>query len=86
MEVAETGGSGSQGQVAIFGVLNAGREDWQNRSQIEHSGALSFSSIVEQMIAALEQRRAAKLEAAKPAEPLIIEHVQTPSGDSEDCF
>jgi hypothetical protein len=89
IEVAETGGNGSQGQVAIFGVLNAGREDWSNRSQIEHSGNLSFSSIVEQMIAALDQKRAEK-EARKLAAPdnggPIIEHVQSPSDDSSDCF
>ena len=89
IEVAETGGTGSQGQVAMFGVLNAGRDDWSNRSQIEHSGNVSFASAVEAMIGALEQRMEEKKRLAKEAserKTLTIEHEQRLSEDPSDCF
>jgi hypothetical protein len=48
IEVARTGGQGSQGQMVIFGLINAGREDWRQKQEIEHTGQLSLAALVEQ--------------------------------------
>lgn len=54
IHVAKTGGQGSQGQVAIFGVLNAGREDWKQRQEIEHSGTVTLAALVENSMRLIE--------------------------------
>ena len=62
IDVANTGGVGSQGQVAIFGVLNAARcgdnvkaLDYVNKSEIEHSGNVSLANVVERMMSKLDE-------------------------------
>ena len=85
LEVAETGGTGSQGNVAIFGVLNAGREDWSNRTHIEHSGSVSLSASVDAMLAELE-RKAAERRAQKANQTPIIELNPVVNEETSDCF
>lgn len=54
IHVAETGGTGSQGQIAIFGVINAGREDWKQKQEIEHTGQVTLATLVETSMRAIE--------------------------------
>jgi hypothetical protein len=62
IHVANTGGNGSQGQVAIFGVVNAARMcdnpgaiAWINKTEIEHSGSATLANVVERMMDKLDQ-------------------------------
>lgn len=54
IEVATTGGQGSQGQMVIFGLINAGREDWKQRQEIEHSGTVTLAALVENSMRLIE--------------------------------
>jgi hypothetical protein len=56
LEVMRTGGQGSQGQMAIFGLVNAGREDWQHKQQVEISGQVTLADVVEASMKAIEAR------------------------------
>jgi hypothetical protein len=56
LEVMRTGGQGSQGQMAIFGLVNAGREDWQHKSTVEVSGQVTLADVVEASMKAIEAR------------------------------
>lgn len=88
IHVANTGGTGSQGQVAIFGVVNAARtaddmraNPWLHKAEIEHSGQISLSSVVDRMF----ERLNALANGDKQA--LTIEHIQSDSAPSEhDLF
>jgi hypothetical protein len=77
IEIATTGGQGSQGQMVIFGLLNAGREDWRNRQEIEHTGEIKLSTVIETALRRIESR--------------VIEGTATelPAGNSDqadNCF
>lgn len=87
IDVAETGGRGSQGQVAIFGVLNSGREDWRNRTEIEHSGTVSLAAVVDRMFAAIDQRKTLTqtLQDDGMIDVTPAPHV-APIEDGSDCF
>ena len=78
IEVGETGGKGSQGQMVIFALTNVGREDWKNRQDIEVSGQVTLASIVANSLKEIEQRTI-DLKANNPATP----DVYTPADDSE---
>ena len=56
LEVMRTGGQGSQGQIAIFGLVNAGREDWQHKQQVEISRQVTLADVVEASMKAIEAR------------------------------
>ena len=78
-----TGGTGSQGQVAMFGVLNVGRQDWSNRQQIEHTGTVTLSSLIKSSMKAIEARRLTSPTAID--DPLLIEG-QAMQPDLDDLF
>lgn len=92
LHVANTGGSGSQGQVAIFGVLNAARTcenpgalDWVNKQEIEHSGNVSLANVVERMMDKLDEiAQGRKVQPGDDA--VIIEAEQAVSAPSSDDF
>jgi hypothetical protein len=73
MHVAETGGQGSQGQMVIFGLINAGREDWKNRQEIEHTGETKLSAVIETAIKRIESR-------------IIEGELVSPPSDADTCF
>ena len=89
IHVGMTGGSGSQGQMAIFQLLNAARcidnvkaVDYVDKREIEHSGNISLAGVVERMFAKLDEALAkgAPGDGAK-----VIEHVSSanePEGES----
>jgi hypothetical protein len=83
LHVAETGGTGSQGTVAMFGVLNVGRHDWSNRQQVEHTGTLTLSSLIESSMKAIEARRLTSPTAI--VDPLLIEG-EAVQPDLDDLF
>ena len=57
IDIATTGGAGGgQVQIVLAGLYNAGREDWQNKQTIEHSGQISLASIVQASMQAIEAR------------------------------
>jgi hypothetical protein len=56
IHVALTGGIGSQGTVAMFGVCNAGPNDWKMKQEIEHTGQLTLAALVESSMKAIEAR------------------------------
>jgi len=56
LHVAETGGQGSQGQVAIFGAINCGAEDWRQKQEVEHTGQLTLASLIERSMKTIEGR------------------------------
>lgn len=67
IHVAQTGGTGSQGQIAIFGVINTGAGDWKQKQEIEHTGQLTLAALVESSMKTIEGQT---IEAqAKIAEP-----------------
>lgn len=77
IHVANTGGTGSQGQVAIFGVVNAARtaddmraNPWLHKAEIEHSGQISLSGVVDRMFERLNAL------AKGDTKALTIEHDQ----------
>lgn len=77
IHVAKTGGTGSQGTVAIFGAVNAARtvdailaNPWLHKAEIEHSGQISLSSVVDRMFERLNALAKGDVKA------LTIEHDQ----------
>ena len=50
LDVAETGGNGSQATMIIFGLKNVGREEWQEKQVLEHEGKLSLGALIESSI------------------------------------
>jgi hypothetical protein len=54
LDVCETGGAGSQGQAVIFGLINAGREDWKQKQEIEHTGQITLASLVESSLRTID--------------------------------
>jgi hypothetical protein len=89
IHVANTGGSGSQGQVAIFGVVNAARTcehltapDWVNKQEIEHSGSATLANVVERMMDKLDQ--IAKAQAGPRT--IIIEGEQAPADEADSLW
>lgn len=69
IDVAQTGGVGSQGQVAIFGVLNAGREDWKQKQEIEHSGQVTLAALVENSMRLIGESKAGSEPSTEALEP-----------------
>lgn len=57
IEVATTGGQGAQGQMVIFGLINAGREDWKQKQEIEHTGQVTLATLVETSMRSIEDNR-----------------------------
>ena len=47
IEVAETGGQGSQATMIIFGLKNMGSDEWKEKQEVSHSGQVTLSSLVE---------------------------------------
>jgi transposase len=77
LEVVRTGGQGSQGQMAIFGLVNAGREDWQHKQQVEISGQVTLADVVEASMKVIEARTIegeAHLIGMTPTAPVVLEH------------
>lgn len=56
IEVATTGGQGSQGTMVMFGLINSGREDWKNKQEIEISGQITLASVVEASLKQIEAK------------------------------
>lgn len=69
IEVATTGGQGSQGQMVIFGLINAGREDWKQKQEIEHSGQVTLAALVENSMRLIGE---SKVISDANAEPLAL--------------
>lgn len=58
LEACETGGAGAQGQLLIFGLINAGREDWKQKQEIEHSGQVTLAALVENSMRLIGESKA----------------------------
>lgn len=56
LEVAKTGGEGSQATMIIFGLKNMGSDEWKEK--IEHSGTITLASLVESSMRSIETRNA----------------------------
>lgn len=56
IHVAKTGGIGSQATMVITGLMNAGREDWQQKQVVEHSGQVTLAALVESSMKAIAER------------------------------
>jgi hypothetical protein len=54
IEVAQTGGDGSQATMIIFGLKNMGSDEWKER--IEHSGTITLAALVESSLKSIEAR------------------------------
>lgn len=52
LEVCKTGGS--QAQPIMFGLMNAGREDWKQKQEIEHTGQITLASLVESSLRTID--------------------------------
>jgi transposase len=72
IDVATTGGQGAQGQLVIFGLINAGREDWKQKQEIEHTGQLTLAALVESSMKTVEGQ-------VIEAQAQIVEPDQSPS-------
>ena len=90
IHVGLTGGSGSQGQMAIFQLLNAARcidnvkaVDYIDRKEIEHSGNISLAGVVERMFAKLDDALAKR---APGDDAKLIEHVSSTNAPDDADF
>lgn len=54
IEVARTGGNGSQATMIIFGLKNMGSDEWKER--IEHTGQITLAALVESSMKAIAER------------------------------
>jgi hypothetical protein len=70
IEVAQTGGNGSQATMVIFGLKNMGSDEWRDKQEVTHSGQLSLTSLVEASMKTIEGR--------------IIEPDQNPNLETSD--
>lgn len=61
LEVAQTGGQGSQATMIIFGLKNMGSDDWRERIDMNHSGSINLSALVSDSMKTIEH------------EPVLIE-------------
>jgi hypothetical protein len=48
---------GAPGNMIMFALKNVGREDWKDKQEIEISGQLTFSNIIENAMKTIEARR-----------------------------
>lgn len=46
LEVAATGGQGSQATMIIFGLKNMGSDEWKEKHEVAHSGNISLSALI----------------------------------------
>ena len=57
--VAETGGSGQQGTIAMFGVKNAsanmGAEEWRDKQEVAHSGQMTLAAALQASLKSLPE-------------------------------
>lgn len=47
IEIAETGGVGSQAQMVIFGLKNAGADEWRDKQETAVSVTVTLASLIE---------------------------------------
>ena len=61
VEVAETGGQGSQATMIIFGLKNMGSDEWKEKQEVQHSGQLSLAALVHSSLKTIERAREAQV-------------------------
>lgn len=54
LEVAATGGQGSQATMIIFGLKNMGSDEWKEKQEVAHSGAISLSALISDSMKTIE--------------------------------
>lgn len=50
LDVAQSGGIGSQSTMIIYGLNNQGTDEWRNKREVEHSGQVTLQALLEQSI------------------------------------
>ena len=56
LEIARTGGQGSQATMVIFGLKNMGSDEWKEKQELAITGTVTLASMVESSLRALEAR------------------------------
>jgi hypothetical protein len=61
LAACESGGIGSQGNLLVFGLINAAPEDYKQKQEVNHTGQLTLADLIDQSM--------------KLVNPPTIEHV-----------
>lgn len=72
IEVAQTGGNGSQATMIIFGLKNMGSDEWKEKQEINVNAQLTLAGLVESSLKTIEGK--------------VIEQDQPLSSDSLGLF
>lgn len=54
LEIARTGGQGSQATMVIFGLKNMGSDEWREKQELTIKGEVTLASIVDASLKAIE--------------------------------
>ena len=75
MGVAETGGTGGQVTMITRGLMSLGLDEWRDKQEIKHSGAISLASLVESSLKNITPRQPLEIEGESV--PMLETHSQS---------
>lgn len=70
LDVAKTGGNGSQATMIIFGLKNMGSDEWKEKQEVTHNGQVTLAALVENSMKLIGESRAASEPCDAPLAPV----------------